>query len=394
MQIDKTKIINWLICIMIFINLCQELLYSLNTKFNFLFYTTDVFLIISIVIGFSVSGAHKIDKPQITWWILFLIYSIFTIIWSSRNSYYILFRARYFIQGIVVLYIVQKFLSENNYKRIIKLMCFVQLVNLLFSIYQNRVLGLFPDFCNGLFGYIGYGSGTVGLYSLALSILATVYYLDGKWKLYQSLFVIGTSAAFCAFAEVKVYYVLFVLSVLLILLLRLVSKEKQTRSVFIIATIVGIFYIAYLILEIVLPNNLAALFNVNDYIKYDSRANYAGRLNTIPFILSNQFYNNKLLSIFGSGLGSSSFIYIYELGKSFSETGFLGLALLITAILVPFFQYITDKNKTSEKLFIAVFSVDLLISIVVWNIPFVRVAVIFAFFFIGIRNVTWVNQRP
>lgn len=389
MQINKVKLINWIFYIVICINLFQEFLYSLNSKFSFLFYFTDALLILIIVIGISVKNAQQVNKTQIIWWILFLAYSIFTILWSSKNLYYILFRTRYFLQGIIILFIVQKFVSKENYKKIIKLMCFMQVINLLLSIYQNRILGLFPDFCNGLFGYIGYGSGTVGIYSLALSILSTIYYLDGKWKLFQSLFIIGISAAFCAFAEVKVYYVVFTLSILIIFILRLTSNENYMRGILVIVTIIVIFYLAYLILEVVLPNNLATLFNFNDYVQYDSRSNYAGRLNTIPFILNNQFFNSKFLATFGSGLGTSSSLYIYELGKSFSEVGFLGLCFLVIAIICPFIQYLFDKNKTSEKLFVAVFSVDLLISIVVWNIPFVRVAVILVFFFIGIANTRW-----
>ena len=97
MQINKVKLINWIFYIVICINLFQEFLYSLNSKFSFLFYFTDALLILIIVIGISVKNAQQVNKTQIIWWILFLAYSIFTILWSSKNLYYILFRTRYFL---------------------------------------------------------------------------------------------------------------------------------------------------------------------------------------------------------------------------------------------------------------------------------------------------------
>lgn len=389
MQVSRLKLINLMLYIIILINIIQEIIYSINSKFSFIFYITDVLLCLIIIISLHAQTDKKTDNIQLTCWLVFLAYSMFTIIWNDRNLYDTAFRLRYFLQGITILIIVQRFLLDFYFKKLIKFMCFAQVINLILSIYQNRVMGLFPDFCNGLFGFVGYGSGTVGLYSLALSILATVYYLSRDWKLYQSLFIICISAAFCAFAEVKIYYVLFVLSVFLILLLNARPGKEFTKIILIVVAIFLAFYLAYSILEVVLPNNLDALFSINDYIQYDSRSDYAGRLNTIPFILNNQFFNNHLLAMFGSGLGTSSHMYIYELGKTFSETGFLGLGLLVAAIIEPFFKWLFEKEKTPEKLFVAVFSVNLLISIIVWNIPFVRVAVIFTFFFIGLRNVKW-----
>lgn len=45
-------------------------------------------------------------------WLVFLAYSMFTIIWNDRNLYDMAFRLRYFLQGITILIIVQRFLLD------------------------------------------------------------------------------------------------------------------------------------------------------------------------------------------------------------------------------------------------------------------------------------------
>lgn len=123
------------------------------------------------------------------------------------------------------------------------------------------------------------------------------------------------------------------------------------------------------------------------YLAYDSRSTYAGRTNTIPFILSTLFQNAPIRSLFGMGLGTSSTEYIYELGKTFSDLGFIGIVLLGIPLIEPLITWILSSTSRTSQLFLkTIFSIALIIGIIVWNIPFVRSVNIFIFLLLGIST--------
>ena len=393
MVIDGRKTINIILFVIIILNAVQEFLYSVNNAVAPLFYVTDILLIVAFFLMLMTPKGNEVNKLQVKAWVLFLGYAIFTFIWCSKNYYDILFRLRYFIQCLFVLWLTQRYLTDKWLKVIVNTLCGIQLINMLLAAYQNQVMGLFADYCNGLFGYIGFGSSSVGVFSVALSVLAVIYYLYGNWSPWRSIFIVGISAAYCAFAEVKAYYVVLLAGVVLFFILQKQSNSSVAKNLITIIAVGLMFYLAYVILSIIFPNNLAALFSVNDYIRYDSRSTYAGRLNTIPFIFSNEFMGNYVKSFVGSGIGTSASNYIYELGKTFSELGFIGLGLLVFAFISPFITYMTEKKKTAEQFFVATLSILMIVGIDIWNVPFVRSIGVIIFFFLGIANVRWRSEE-
>lgn len=95
----------------------------------------------------------------------------------------------------------------------------------------------------------------------------------------------------------------------------------------------------------ILPQNVYALFSLAGYLRYDGRSDYAGRTNTIPYVYEHLFRKNFFKSLFGMGLGSSASDYIYELGKSFAEFGFIGLLLILFFCLASFGFILLLKEK-------------------------------------------------
>lgn len=393
MVINGRKAINVILFVVVLLNAVQEFLYSITTAVAPLFYLTDALLVLAFFFMVMTPKGSSINKLQLKAWMLFLGYAIFTFIWSSRNYYDVVFRLRYFVQCIFVLYLTQRYLTDKGLKVIINMLCGIQFINMLLSFYQNRIMGLFADYCNGLFGYIGLGSGSVGIFSVALSILSIIYYLFGKWSPWRSIFVIGISAAFCAFAEVKAYYIVLLVGVVLIFIFQKRNKSSVSKDLITLFAVGLMFYLAYVILSIVFPDNLATLFSVDDYVRYDSRSTYAGRLNTIPFVFTNQFMGSIPASLVGSGIGTSAGKYIYELGKSFGDFGFIGLLFLIFAFLSPFITYVGQKKQTAEQFFVAILSVLMIIGIDIWNVPFVRSIGVIIFFLLGIINVEWTENN-
>lgn len=392
LTVDAKKLINILLVVIIFISSIQEFLYSSSSGWSFLFKVVPVLLALSLFLLLYVNRKNKINSIQIAFFAFFIGYSVISVIWSNYDFYQIFSRLNSFIQGFLLLILCEACLNNITYKRIINFFYFAQIVNVFLTGYEKVVLNMNPDFCNGIFGFTGYGNGTTGIFSLALSLLAVVYFMSHVWSFARAFLIIICSSMICAFAEIKIYYILFLVGIIIILMLQKKTLNQFLKSLLILATLILAFFLAYQILLAYFPYNLNSFFSVNNYIKYDERADYAGRLNTIPFIYNNLFMNNLFKSFFGTGLGSNSSNYIYELGKIFSDLGFIGIAAFAFTLLTPIIQAWRSKERNSEQLFVAVFSIIVGIGIVVWNVPFVRAANIIVFFFLAIQNRKWKNK--
>ncbi|WP_273414700.1 hypothetical protein [Streptococcus orisratti] len=245
-------------------------------------------------------------------------------------------------------------------------------------------MGLHPDFSNGIFG-TGYANGIQGTFCLALSLLSIIYYLSNTWSLIKSVYLFGISAIICAIAEIKIYFVIFVVCAVFIFLFQKRNLKEQIRMLVISVGIALLLYLSYKVIEAILPNNLDTFFSLSRSLSYEQRTTYAGRTNTIPFVYNNVYNGHLIPSIFGMGLGTYNKSFIYELGKTFSELGFVGLTLLYTFLILKIFTVFKRSKLSNEKLFVATFSIVVGLSIVVWNALFVPPTYI-VFFFLAISS--------
>ena len=275
---------------------------------------------------------------------------------------------------------------------IINILLFSQLLNLGLVCYQSFIMQLHPDFCNGIFGFSTYANGIEGIFCLGISLLSIIYYIDGKWKLPCSTCFLGVSSIICALAEIKIYFVILAVTVFLIIFLRESTRDRRIRIIIIVIGIILFLIISYSILSVIMPENLRVFENLDQATEYESRSTYAGRLNTISFVYKKVFNDKFIYSLIGTGLGSSSEEYIYELGKMFSDEGFIGLILLYLFIAVCFvrliFVKVVRKNLSSESFFSGIFAIVVAISIIVWNCTFTNKTYI-VFFFLGIENANY-----
>jgi hypothetical protein len=400
-MVKKKKIVNLLIRIMIVFCLFEEIICSYIPSLEMIFFIPDLCILGALcLLIYSLKGKKikaLFTRSNTSCFILgfFLLYVCVSVAWSSFELYDIIKRFRYIFAGIATYWTVKKYLSNEDYVWIINFMSLAQFVNMLLTIYQNLVMDKHPDFCNGIFGFTGYANAAQGCFCTAISLLAFAYYLDGTWKAWRSFLLIGMSCVICAFAEIKIFFVLFVIGVVAIIVIRKNSSREKVKIIGAVAVIGMLLFVAYEILLIVLPNNLYAFFSVSGYLSYDGRSNYAGRTNAIPFIYEHLFRNNFFTSLIGTGMGSNSADYIYELGKSFAEFGFVGLAILGVFLLSIFLFYVRQRKKnrqTTEQLFCAVYAGIFLITLVVWNCTFTRFTFL-NFFFLALSNVTWKRSR-
>lgn len=401
MTIKENKAINMLIRLQIICCLFEEIIYSYYPSMGMIFLIPEVlcsiYLILVIHSFYRHSFKIKLEKTNISCAVLmtFILYALLSVFWSNFNIYNIIVRFRYIFFGSVTYCVVKKYLSNDNFMWIINFMSIVQVINLFFTIYQNLIMRMHPDFCNGIFGFTGYSNAAQGCFCVALSILAFVYYIDGTWKSIKSFSIIGMSCVICAFAEIKVYFVVFLLAAVGIIAIRKNTLKEKLKIVFSGILIAILLYVAYRILLIVLPDNLYTFFSLQGYLKYEGRSDYAGRTNTIKFIYENLFHENFFRAMFGTGLGSTSSDYIYELGKSFSDFGFIGLGILSAFLVNIFLLYFNPKKNcvhTQERLFCAAYAGVFFIAIVVWNCTFTRFTYL-NFFFLAISNVIWSKKK-
>lgn len=391
------KIINVLIVLQLFINIFSEYLYSVNQSLGYIFYMTDILnVIIFFIICVGSIYLKKLYNVRFTkrniFAFIFVCFCLFSFLWGNASIFSAVLRLRYILGGLFFYFVCNNFLNDKTYTFVINSMFIVQYINLALCFYQNQIMGLHPDFCNGVFGYVGYANGIEGTFCLILSLIAVVYYLNKQWSLIKSLVLLAPSAIICAIAEIKIYFVIFFLCGILVILIQERNFKEQLRLAVMLGVVVLLFFFSYKIIEFILPNNLSTFFSIQKSLNYEHRTTYAGRTNTIPFIYENVFHDNFFHSLFGKGMGTLNKEFIYELGRTFSEEGFIGVSLLYLFLLINFLNSVFNRSTvSSEKLFVSTYSFGLMISIVVWNAFFTRTTYV-VFFFLGIEYVKYLKR--
>lgn len=392
MQVKRFYLIY--ICLQLLICVSTGLLASYAPFFENLYYISDFLNCACIGIMICDYSNKRIifSKNKIIelFFGLLLLYILLSILWSDYNWHNTIKRVKYVLGAFVMFIVVRNHLDYRNYHYIIRILLFFQMMNLGLVGYQNFILHLHPDFCNGIFGFTTYANGIEGTFCLGISLLSVIYYIDGKWNFVCSSFFLGVSCVICALAEIKIYFVILAITVLFAIIMRKCTPKRLVRIVFVVCGIVALLLMSYSILSIIMPDNLRVFENIDKAAAYEDRSTYAGRLNTIDFVYRRVFENNFFYSLFGTGLGTSSDNYIYELGKMFSDEGFIGVFLLYLVILVSMYHIIVAKvtrsSISSENFFSGVFAGVIAISVIVWNCTFTNKTYI-VFFFLGIGNV-------
>lgn len=378
--------------------LISGLLCSYNSVFSALYFITDIICLFNIIIELHMKKMKVVlckNNVGIICSILFLLYVTLSFFWSNYDWYNAIARYRYILVAVISLHMTLKYLDDLTFSKMIDIMTGLMYVNLALCAYQKIVMGLHPDFCNGIFGFISYANAIEGMYCLVMAIFSIIYYIDGVWNAIRSGFMLLTTCVVCALAEIKLFYVMLVIAVFLILLIKAIkdnSYKKAKKILGIVIAIIAVLFIAYRILAIIMPQNLRVFQSLSNALFYEERTTYAGRTNTISFISEHQFNYDSFRCLFGDGLGYSAYDYIYELGKVFSEQGYLGVFLITLMLIGTGIQKLFRKKITSIELFIFIYGIMMLISVVVWNVTFTR-ATGFVFLVLGFQNVNYVTKK-
>ena len=382
MKINVRNLVNRIMLVQIGWVLFVGLLSSYFPKIEILSYIPDA---LNILLLLLIANRSKYNLTiEHIFILLFAIYAIFSALWGDGNWYYVISSERRYLSAFIVYYTASEYISVLYWEKVLNLCLFAQGVNVIFTAYQNLVMKLHPDFCNGIFGFTLYNNALQGIFCLIISIIAIVYFLDRKWSKKKTIYAIGTSCLICAFSEIKAYYVLLIMALFVALLFR-TNNEKTMKRVFNLIFIgIVLLLVAYKVLELVFPANLQTFFNLSQYILYEQYGarGGAGRLTTISYIYNTVFKRNMWNTLIGSGLGGVATEYAYTIGKLFVSFGVIGLLLLSIWLIYICLKYWRSAKSNSQNLILIIMATMIVVTLFVWNALFTH-AVFLIFWVMG-----------
>lgn len=382
MKINVRNLVNRIMLVQIGWVLFVGLLSSYFPKIEILSYIPDA---LNILLLLLIANRSKYNLTiEHIFILLFAIYAIFSALWGDGNWYYVISSERRYLSAFIVYYTASEYISVLYWEKVLNLCLFAQGVNVIFTAYQNLVMKLHPDFCNGIFGFTLYNNALQGIFCLIISIIAIVYFLDRKWSKKKTIYAIGTSCLICAFSEIKAYYVLLIMALFVALLFRTNNVKTMKRVFNLIFIGIVLLLVAYKVLELVFPANLQTFFNLSQYILYEQYGarGGAGRLTTISYIYNTVFKRNMWNTLIGSGLGGVATEYAYTIGKLFVSFGVIGLLLLSIWLIYICLKYWRNAKSNSQNLILIIMATMIVVTLFVWNALFTH-AVFLIFWVMG-----------
>lgn len=373
MEVNIKNLVNKIMLAQIVWTLFFGLAYSNFPMLGFFSYIPDVLTIVLFIL--ILKKIKRGIKIKHICFLLFVMYAILSSLWGDRNWYYVFSNGRRYISAFIIYFAASEYTSTEYWEKGLKFHLVAQGINVFVTAYQNLVMKLHPDFCNGIFGFTTYDNALQGIFCLIISVIAMVYFLDQKWSKPKTIYAIGTSCLICAFSEIKAYYVLIIIAFFAAFLYRC-NKIRTIKRIFnfIIIGIV-LLLVAYKVLEVVFPANLQTFFNLSQYILYEQYGarGGAGRLTTIPYIYNTVFKHSIYKTLIGSGLGGIANEYAYTIGKLFVSFGAIGLTLLLLWLIYICIRYCRSAKSNSQNLILIIMAMMIVVTMFVWNALFTQV---------------------
>lgn len=391
---DIYKLMRFFFLIEIFIFLTSGILTSLFPKLEFYKYLSDISFIIFMIIYLLKKGyKEKLSIPSIKKYtfiifLLFVVFSIVSFLWSKHNITGAIIEARFYLISFIIFYLYSVHFNTLRFDYFLKYIHWIQIINLILVLHQYFIMKLHPDFCNGIFGFNDYNNAVQGIFCSALSIIAIVYFISNKWTWKKSFSLLLLNCLICAFSEIKAFFILIIIIFLVTFFIMAYLKIINRRFIGVILCVGLVFIVGIILLSIIMPENIKFMFNLNNYISYEiyGARDGAGRLNIYTYIINNIFNKDFFRIFFGMGIGTISNQFVYTSGKVFSSTGLIGTILLFSIFISIFIQLFMKRNPLSDNEIISIiFSIIVLISIFLWNCIFTNSAY-FVFLILSLIN--------
>lgn len=250
---------------------------------------------------------------------------------------------------------------------------YLQVINLIISLYQYVILGYDGDHVGGIFGV---SAGANAYTNIFLFIICTHsltnFICNGKNKGW-TLFINLSSLLIAVLAEIKFFYIEFIIIALMIFLL---SKPSVRKTVAIVVTIVAVV-VGLQLMKVIIPDSYKIMTNLQLLDEYSTGEMWGYHINrAVAFSSINRlwFHNNVLKNLFGVGVGNadrgpfkllvSDFYKVYggyhydyfTHEKIFLETGYLGYGLWLAFFILLFIYAQKSRSKYKQYLQYVIFT--------------------------------------
>lgn len=335
-------------------------------------YLTDVLTVWILMSRFNrIKSSISFARAKTQFKIVFVIMlcMLFGAVINFVNPLLTLWGARNNLRFFAFFFICVGVLDVHDVDSIIRLFKKFFLLNTLMCTYQYFVLGLSNDYLGGFFGTTQGSNAYVNVLLCMISAIVLAQYFIQKIKLHTLIVYLIQCLYIASLSELKVYYVeIIVLIVIAAIFARPSLKTVGICIAGILTVNVGIFF-----LKKYNPESLALFFDESARDFYLSGNGYTNsgdlnRFTAIQQLYSLFFKGNKLLSLFGFGLGSceyasysflqSSFFLQYEYlhyrwfthAWVYLEQGIVGIILLALFFISLIVNAIKNKKKSRNDL--------------------------------------------
>jgi len=270
-------------------------------------------------------------------------------------------------------------LTKKSIDKILKILLFVQVLNLMLTVYQYFQQGLSQDYLGGMFGIAKGANAYSNVYLCLVCTYILLQYLGKKINIWPMLLTIGSSLLIAALAELKVFFIEIVIIVLMAVLL----SNPSARTVKTVAFVSVGFVASITLLGAIFPEHFAVLVSLALLTEYTTESIYGyniSRLNAFSEINEIFFKNNGLRNLFGYGFGNcengtdfynrySHFNYSWFTHQiTFLETGYVGILFYIAFFALIFIFSTKFKKANPENASYYTFSQIISVLCVVWMI--------------------------
>ncbi len=353
----------------------------------FKYFNSYIIIYMAVIVAFSVLMSTPFGR----------------ILWATRNNYL------YIVFFLCCAYTMK----SGDFSDIMRNIARFQLFNVGCAAYEYIALNCQGDALGGMFGIQPGCNGLLNNYLFIITIWAIVMFQHGKISLPYLLWIIVSSVALAAAAELKFYFI----ELAFIILANIALSRANIKNGFLVIVAVVLFFVAIQIVSQINPD-IVRFFSNFDTVTTYSTENYGNttisRGTAIAQINSYFFHHDKLLNLFGYGFGScessqsfawanSSFANHYSylgyrnlsVSMIFLETGYAGLIgfIAIFVLLFIFAQKYKDK-VTKGKDIISVAQITSLLAIAnIWYNSCIRRETAYLTFFVLAGLLIAVRER-
>ena len=227
----------------IYFNVYLTLFSGILTNFlgfsSAIIYISDFITIILLIELFTRNAKKRLNyiKPIKKTILLYLMITLIGGIISISSIFLFIWGYRTLFKGIAFFLATCVFLKEKDIYKIYNSFFYIQIINLLLSLYEYFGLGLYQDTLGGIFGY-GNGALLNPFHAMIFAYYLNLY-LNKKSSLSKVLFISGSALLISALAEEKAFFIYFILILFIVILMNRPSHKTIFILVFVCVAAVG-----------------------------------------------------------------------------------------------------------------------------------------------------------